>query len=209
MPNKTLIYVIIAIVILGAAAGIYFTRENKTPANESMGENGPSPITESGVKEESNKEENILVKDDFSIKKPDGWEEASAPVGVSAIIVNTNEQITDPAAKKINFRSYFSVSYDTLQGKTEPEYFNYIKNSLTQSLPEIKFTQEKQITINNDKAQALEADLTQQGVDFKILMVITKGQENDVWIIAFNTLKSKWDGYKDLFYQTAATFRLK
>lgn len=191
MQNKTLIYTIIAIIILGAAAGIYFTRENKILGNESI------------------KEENVLVTDDFSIERPEGWEQMSAPMGVSAIVVNVNEQITDPEAKKINFRSYFSVSYDTLQGKTEPEYFNYIKNSLTQALPEIKFTQEKQITINNDKAQALEADLTQQGVDFKVLMVITKGQGSDVWIISFNTLKSKWDGYKDLFYQTAGTFRLK
>jgi len=33
--------------------------------------------------------------------------------------------------------------------------------------------------------------------------------EKDVWVISFNTTKTGWDGYKEIFYSIADSFSLK
>jgi len=213
MSNKILIYITVAlIIVLGVVAGTYFVKENKLPDNElekeetiipSNGlEDNKSGFSGNETGPEAQEEENLLVKDDFSIKVPEGWRETTALQGISAMIINVNEEITDPNVKKINFRSYFSVSYDSLQERGMEEYVEYTKNSLSQVIPGIVFT--------HQEAQAIEAEITQQGVDFKVLIVFVKGvEEEDVWVISFNTVKGNWDGYKDLFYEIAESFKVK
>ena len=130
-------------------------------------------------------------------------------MGASAMAVNANESINDPAAQKINFKSYFAVSYDTLQGKSMSEYEQIVKSGLQQTISNVVFTKEQDMTINGKSAHALEAELTQQGVNFKILLVVVRGQGDDVWVMSFNTTKSSWDGYKETFYGVANSFNLK
>ena len=202
MSNKKIIYIAIALIaIFGIVAGIYLTKEDKLPNgglnNEIIEENN---FTNNGTDQKT--EENLLVKDDFSINVPEGWQETAAPQGISAMVVNINEEVTDPAAKRINFKSYFSISYDSSQGRSREEYLEYTKNILEQSIPEIVFT--------HQEAQAIEAEITQQGVDFKVLIVMVNGVgEEDIWAISFNTTKDKWNEYKDLFYETAGSFLAK
>ena len=114
----------------------------------------------------------VLVSDDFSIDLPQGWEGRPAPMGASAMAINVNEEINDPAAKKINFQSYFAVSYDTLQERSNEEYIQYTKDSLTLVSPEISFAEEKQMTIGSKDAYAIEVGVTRQGIDFKILLIL-------------------------------------
>ena len=214
MKNKTLIYIIILliiIIVLGIAGVIYFAKENKFSnggSGESAEESGLfGKETAQGEQEEE--EENVLFNDNFSINIPEGWRETAASVGVSAMVVNVNEEITNPDAKKINFKSYFSVVYDSLQGKSKEEYIDYLKNSLEQAVPGIIFIQEKTTTMNERNAYALEAELKQQGVDFNVLIILVYGDGEDIWVMSFNTLRDKWTDYKDLFYQTADTFQIK
>jgi len=63
--------------------------------------------------------------------------------------------------------------------------------------------------INSRTARAIEADLTQQGVNFKILIVAVKGEGDDVWVISFNTLQSSWMAYQETFSDIANSFKLK
>jgi len=185
MNKKNLVYtVVILLTALAIGAGVYF-------------------------KKDSQPENNILAKDDFSISVPQGWQETQAPTGVSAIVVNASEEITDPAAQEVNFRSYLSVSRDSLKGKSKEEYIEDVKSSLGQLSPTVNFTEDKQIMVGEKEAEAMEVEITQQEVNFKVLLVLVWGEGEDVWVMGFNTTEDKWNEYSSLFYQIAATFQIK
>ncbi len=223
MKNKTIIIVIIVLgVVLAALIGVYFVKQNQNsvPVN-SVSENaaanqtpaGNLGETESGAgasnQTDTEQSQNKIITDDFSINLPTGWEQTAPAMGTSAMAINANENINDPAAQKINFKSYFAVSYDTLQGKNVNDYLQTVKDGVSQAISNIVFTKEQDIKMNGSSAHAIEAELAQQGVNFKILMVVIAGQGEDVWVISFNTTKSSWDGYKETFYDIAGSFSLK
>lgn len=237
MKNKTMIIVLIILgIALTTLIGVYFIGQNKLPINllknttqqnqnsapvNSASENAatnqaPAPkpgetISGAGTNKQTNTEQprNKLVTDDFEVNLPAGWRQTAPAIGASVMAVNANENINDPAAQKINFKSYFAVSYDTLQDKSMSEYLQIVKNGLQQTISNVAFTKDRDMTINGRFAHAIEAELTQQGVNFKILMVIIAGQGKDVWVMSFNTTKNSWDGYKETFYGIANSFNLK
>jgi len=205
MKNKIIILVIFAVILI-ILAGFYFFKQDKSKSDL------PTNIKDSAEKNNQTDNEQLqkkLVTDDFEITLPVGWEQTTPAIGTSAMAVNENEKLDDPAAQKINFKSYFAISYDTLQKKSLSEYLQNIKNTLLQTISNVVFTNEQDIIIDNKPARAVEAELTQQGVDFKILMVVIAGQQEDVWVISFNTTKSSWDGYKEIFSNITKSFSLK
>jgi len=209
MRNKIAIIVsIIVIVAIAAVIGFYFIQKNKAPA--SLIENN-MPLRQSGANDQisSEQSQNKLITDDFEINLPEGWRKTAPAMGSSAMAVNADEQLNDPAAQKINFRSYFAVSYDTLQGESLNEYLQGVKSQLQQTISGVVFAQEHDTTINGKAARAFEASFIQQGVNFKILMVAVKGTGDDVWIISFNTLQSAWAEYQKTFSDIAGSFSLK
>jgi len=209
MKNKIAVVILIIVVIAGAAAiGFYFSRQNKQPSGPV--ENTALP-NQTGTNNQINNEQsqNKLVTNDFEINLPVGWQKTTPPVGASAMAIKADEQLNDPAAQKINFRSYFAVSYDTMQGKSLSEYIQTVKNQLQQTIPGVVFAQEQDTTINDKTARAFEADFNQKGVNFKILMVAVKGSGDDVWVISFNTLQSTWAEYQKTFSDIVGSFNLK
>ena len=237
MKNKTIVIILIVLgVALAVLIGIYFIRQNKSPVNPSenaaqQNQNGvpansasentatnqaPASNPEgtasgTGINKQTDTErpQDKLVTNDFEVDLPTGWRQTAPAMGASAMAINANEHIDDPAAQKINFKSYFAVSYDTLQGKNMSEYAQTVKSGLQQAISNAVFTKEQDMTINGRSARAIEVELTQQGVNFTILMVIVKGQGDDVWVMSFNTTKSSWEGYKETFYDIANSFSLK
>jgi len=209
MKNKIVIIVlIIVIVVIAVATGFYFSRQNKQSTSPAGNAALPS---QTGENNQTNGEQpqNKLVTDDFEINLPAGWQKTAPAIGSSAMAVKINEQLSDPVAQKINFRSYFAVSYDTAQGKSLNEYMQTVKSQLQQAISGIIFAQEHDTTINGKAARAFEADFNQQGVNFKILMVAIDGVGDDVWVISFNTLQSTWAEYRDSFSNIASSFSLK
>ncbi|OGH76805.1 MAG: hypothetical protein A2469_03160 [Candidatus Magasanikbacteria bacterium RIFOXYC2_FULL_40_16] len=209
MKNKiAIIVLIIAIVAILGGIGFYFIQKNKAPANSLK---NTTPPSQTGTNNQVNSEQsqNKLVTDDFEISLPEGWQKTAPAIGASAMAIKADEQLTDPAAQKINFRSYFAVSYDTLQGKSLSEYLQSVKIQLQQTISGAVFAQEHDTTINGKPARAFEASFTQQGVNFKILMVVVKGVNDDVWVISFNTLQSTWAEYQKAFSDIANSFSLK
>ena len=209
MKNKIVIIIIIMVVaVMAIAAGFYFIQKNKLSAN-------PVENTTSAGQFETNNQtspeqpQNKLATDDFEINIPEGWRQTVPAIGSSAMAVKADEQLNDPAAQKINFRSYFAVSYDTLQGKSLSEYLQVVKSQLQQTISGAVFAQEHDTTINGKVARAFEASFTQQGANFKILMVAVKGVGDDVWVISFNTLQSTWAEYQKAFSDIAGSFSLK
>lgn len=197
MKNKVIIAVIVVILIIFAGVVGYFYR----------GAIEETASTNSGVYREV--EKNQLVKDNFSVTVPDGWREMAAPVGVSAMVVNTAEKITDPAAQKINFQTYYSISYDVLGGKTGEEYVSYLKDSLKQILPDINFIGDYPQNFDGREVLFIESEVVQRGIDFTLISALFRGANNDMWIISLNTTKDKASDYKDLFEDIVKSFKLK
>jgi len=209
MKNKITIFILIIVVaVVAALIGFYFVQKNRSPID--FVNNVVLP-DQSGVNNQVSAEQlqNKLVTDDFEITLPAGWRKTEPVMGASAMAINANEQLSDPAAQKINFKSYMAVSYDTLQGKSLSEYSQSVKNQLSQAISNVVFANEQDVMINGRSARAIEAELTQQGVNYKILMVVVTGKGDDVWVMSFNTLQSSWMGYQEVFSGIANSFNLK
>ncbi len=216
--SKYLLIIVVCLVIIGAGFGIYYFQKSGTEEQakqpiqnqeSSIGAESSPSMTQKEQPREETKKGILLVRDEYSVLIPVGWREIAAPTGVSAMVSYVDEEITDLNAKKINFKTYYSVQYDVLKDKSLTEYAKTIKNQLKQTLPEISFTNEWPLTVNGREAYNLEAELNQQGVDFKILMVSIKGQKDDIWTIAFNTPKTKWQQYQSLFQEIIQSFEVK
>ncbi|HLD27493.1 MAG TPA: hypothetical protein VJB39_01460 [Patescibacteria group bacterium] len=209
MKNKiAIIILIIVVVVIAAAVGFYFIQKNKSSIN-SVGNTVSPDQFETNNQTDSEQPQNKLVTDDFEINLPEGWRQTAPAIGTSAMAVNANERIDDSAAQKINFKSYVAVSYDMLQGKSLSEYLQSVKSQLQQTISNVIFAQEHDTTIKGKAARAFEANFTQQGVNFKVLMVAVKGIGDDVWVISFNTLQGSWAEYQETFSNIADSFSLK
>lgn len=208
MKNKTIISIVIVAIVATVAIIFYSGKQNKQPIVST--ENGVSPNqVETNNQIKKDQSQGKLITDDFEINLPAGWQKVAPPVGVSVMAVKIDEKIDDLAVQKINFRSYFAVSYDSTQEKSLSEYVQTIKGQLQQTIPDILFTQEQDTAINGKMAKAFEANFSQKGVNFKILMVVVEGLNNDVWVISFNTLQSVWAEYQKTFSDIVGSFKLK
>lgn len=154
-------------------------------------------------------QDEILDGNGFSVLIPKGWKEVVAPSGVSAMVLNAEEEITDPALQKLNFQSYYSVSYDTLKEKTMEEYVVYVKDMVKQFAPDIIFTSEESLKVNTNNAYKIEADLNQQGADFKVFIFLVKGKDSDIWNMSFNSGAVNWEKNKEEFNRIGGTFTIK
>lgn len=193
--KKPIVLIVVITIIIIAAGGFYLYKTGQLF----------SPKPKEIILENK---DNVVTKDDFSVKLPDGWEEVSTPAGAVLTAIDSNEKIIDANAQKINFRSYFAVVYDKLGDKTKDGYYQILKDSLKQSFTGISFIKEEKGLVDNKDTYFLEAAFTQQEVNFKILLSINIGDQ-DIWIISFNTIESNWDNYQDIFYQTAESFAVK
>lgn len=205
MKNKVIVVILVVLAVIAAAFAIfYFTR---TSGGEGSIKENQQALPESNG--QANGSTQKIVTDEFSIDLPAGWQKIDAITGVSAMAVDAAEDITDPAAKEINFRTYLAIVYDELQGKSLSEYMQASKTELQGIVSSVVFRNEQDITINGRVAKALEAEFTQQGVNFKILMVLVSGEGDDVWTISLNTVESSWDSYKELFSDIVNSFIVK
>ena len=196
MNKKNLIWaIIIGAVIIGA--GVYYFVFYSSPSNSQHPQN-----------QQAATQAQMVDRPQYSVSVPEGWVEVQAPTGASTMVVNALEQQTDPNLQKINFRTYYSVSYD-MSSSTLADYVKLNKNSLTQLIQGVTFSNEKEVTINGRDAYSMDMQLTQQGVDFKVKMVTFRGNGNDIWILALNTVPAYWDGYQDTFNQVINSFTIK
>lgn len=211
-----ILVILVVIYILGQNKAANFdenmiTGDIKMQNNEAAG-NGLQGEAGAGNQTEINNtgEKNKLVTGDFSMDLPEGWKGVpNTLTEVTAMAANVNEDINDSAAKTINFKSYLAVSSDLLGGKTMNEYMVSLKNELQAAVPDIVFINENSLTISEKPSRAIEAEMIQQGVNFKVLIIAIQGNDDDVWVLSYNTVKSRWDGYAEAFAASAKSFILK
>ncbi|MFA5355376.1 MAG: hypothetical protein WC302_01395 [Candidatus Paceibacterota bacterium] len=219
--KKIVLISVILIIVLAILAGFYIFNKNKlsvVPPEDIPQNDEPSEASDQNElladnqteMDDAAKERNKLVTDDFSMDLPVGWSKTQNTMAeVTAMAANMNEDIGDAAAQAINFKSYLAVSSDLLQGKTMDEYMSSVKSELQTAVPGIIFTNENSLTINGKPTRAIEAEMTQQGVNFKVLIVVVQSDDAEVWVMSYNTVKSSWDEYKEDFSESARSFVIK
>jgi flagellar basal body-associated protein FliL len=214
--NKSFSTLLIIIILFVLAAMAYwfltsqidFSGENSPVANI-VNNVVPNTSSENNVNQNQPSNENILATDDFSLTYPTPWRQVSSITGVSAMLIRVNENITNPAAKKMNFQTYLAVSYDFSEGKTKEQVVEYLKNELYLVLPEAIFSQENFLTINGREAYATEITFRKSGLDFRVLEVVVWGNENDLWVLSYNTLEELWQDNVSDFEKMTKSFIVK
>jgi hypothetical protein len=195
--NKKIILAVVIVVVATAAVFIGFK----------LGSNN-QPVSLDDLLYQDVKTD-LIEKEEYSFKPLAGWKESRPPAGVNLMLVNTEEKTGDEALDRINFKSYLAVSYDTLNGRNETEYIDYLKEQIRQASANVNFLSENSQRINNNDAYVMEAEIAQGGANFKVLIAVIGDTGEGRWILSFNTGQITWENYRDEFYQTIDSFRLK
>ena len=147
--------------------------------------------------------------EEFSIIVPSGWSTQTQLPGTLMTAMNlTESHPNDPAAAKINFKSYISVSFDETDGKTLGALTKMVESQISQTVTSAKVIDQKDETIDGEPAKFIEIALTQQGTDFTVFIAIVI-QGNKYYVISGNTPTTKWEENRPLFEHAAESFRLK
>jgi len=150
-----------------------------------------------------------VEKNDFSLMFPVGWEEGNAPMGVSALYVNTQDEPNDPEAQRINFQSYLSVILDTFNGMPLADYMELLKTNFTSSVSDMTAIDEDYMTIGGRDSMYHVAAFEQRNIRFVALFFVISGENNESWVLTFNTTEDTWTEYKDTFFAIANTFHVE
>lgn len=203
MNKKALFIGLVLLLLVGLSVGAVIFFKNRQSAGTTLPENdGVSDIAGDSSTALA------LVKKDFSVVPPAGWKEVSAPAGVLLMVANLDENITDPALIQRGFRSYFTVGYQGLEGKSQEDFLQFIRDSLSQSFPDIAYSKDEAADFAGGRGQTMEMTLTQGGSPFKVMVTTLWGNSEDAWVISFNTTPDRWSDYGSQFYQVADSFRL-
>lgn len=203
------IYVALAAIILlavGVIIGMYIPRLEQDAENRKAEK---TQMEQQKQFEEKISKDRTFDQKDFAIKIPAGWTEISPMPSTSATIMAATEKVTDPALQKINFKSYYAITYDTLSGKTLKDYLANMKTTLPKIIPTIKLSTEKSTKVNGQPAYTFESTASQRGADFNLLVAVIQGKNNDVWTLSFNTGVGFWTAYEDIFYSVIDSFIIK
>lgn len=184
---KKNIIIIIVLVFIGLGAVYKFIKSNKELL---------VPSIKKGLTEEK-----IIYKDEFQILLPQGWREIN-PMANGVSMSAWDEKISEEdAAKKINYHANYNVTYGKLEEQSKDDYLKMMKEQIKTLAPSVNFI--------NEKSNSFEAELRQQNVDFKALIVLVFEKNNDVWNISFNAPKSEYEKYKPIFEKVAESFLAK
>lgn len=225
MKIRILIVAITAVFLTALSAAGFFVYKQKpgTEVKESVpviiGEETPT----AGSKEESptppsgggeTLEETILLKGDFEITLPPGWQETSTlPEGFLALAIDAKEDVSSGIFQKLDFRTNLSIKSDDMTKYASMDsfekYVESIKISLVQAIPSISFIREEQKTINGNRAILIECESLQEETGFKTLLVFIEGNNGAIYALSFNAFQSSWTSYRDAFYKIAESFKLK
>lgn len=202
---------VILLLIAATGAGIYYFSQQKPIQPNTSGINQPQnqqqPQTSSLPAKPA---ENKYEGEDFFIVIPEGWDKSQQPLPGTLLTLykNKEDHTDDPNAQKINFKSYMAISFDRIQGKTKGRILDMVKQSLLQLSPSAKITALPEETFNNQTADLIEINLSQQDVNFKVLVaIVIKGDK--YFTLSANTTEKKWASYKEDFYKALKSLRLK
>jgi len=223
MKNKKLYFLFfLAIILIGIVLAIRFSSDEDTwlckdgvwvkhgnPSSEKP-LNGCGNSSDNAGKDARpiiKTEDGKIVTDNFEITLPYGWYKLDNPMpGVTLMVVNGGEQPQEEATKKINFRSYFAITYassDQTLDKFFPEYEvkSIIKDAVIENIQDT--------VINGYPVKAFEIRTNQQGVNMRVFVALVKGNDNDIWTVTLNTTEQLWPTYQTFIPELLNTFKIK
>jgi len=150
-----------------------------------------------------------IVTDDFEINLPYGWIKMEKPMpGITLMVVNDNEQPNDENTKKINFRSYYAITYVSWE-KDLNDYLPVYENELKSVASGAIIENINDGNVNDQQAKFFDTKISQQNINFKAFVAIVRGNNNDIWIFTFNTTESLWNNYQNFIPEILNTFKVK
>jgi len=132
--------------------------------------------------------DHVIIKDKFNILLPQDWQEINS-VDKSIVFSAQNSQ------------NSYHVTYDVVEDAYKIDYLTYVKQSILKVSPQVKFTLE-----NKDE---IEAELSQNKAIYKSWIKIIWGDNNEVYLLSFNSLKSDWESNKQIFDKVMDSFEIK
>lgn len=146
----------------------------------------------------------------FTLVLPPGWEtQEPAPEKfiLKATYIKNNSQ--DPLARKINYKTNLYVTREELDGKTLSEYVNLLNDKIKKMNSDSIIHSENETIFNDNQAYLVDVELKNNGIEFKSIMGVIQGKNDDVWVISFNTPKLDWINTAVQFYGVLNSFQLK
>jgi len=215
MKIKLLIVVItfVVLAVLGIAGFYIYKILNRPAGSTALPAETEENFENPPAGEEALKETRV-IKEEFEMTLPPGWQEATTPPeGIWLMAIDVKEDVSRGVFQKLDFRTNFSVKSDDVTKyagiSSFEDYVASVKTSLVQTISGINFGQEEQKIINGLPTIFIECSSRQEEADFKTLLVFVKASDNIVYAISFNTFQDSWSTYKDLFYWIAESFKLK
>jgi len=132
--------------------------------------------------------DHLVTKDKFSVLLPKDWQE----------IVPINNSIVFSAQ---NSQNSYHVTYDIVEDAYKNDYLIYIKQSILKVSPQVQFILENK--------NEIEAELSQNKAIYKSWIKIIWGNNNEVYLLSFNSLKSDWESNKPIFDKIVDSFEIK
>ena len=195
-----IITIIVGVLVVGAGIGYWFGRGSKIGILEQ---------SLAGQKENRGSQAGVpYVGDGFTIIPPTGWIQTHLPSTLVSYQNSSEVQPKGSTAEKINFKSYMAVSSYSTSGKTLDEVVDLVKRQVESVAPTISFLPVSDGTIDNQPAKFIEANVSMQEVDFKVMLAVAmKGDK--YFTISSNTTTEKWPEYRDIFYNVLNSFKFK
>jgi len=211
---KLILSIIVVVIVLGGGIWWYLTNNKdaqrpQSASQESFPNTDKLPFVQQPPTQEDLNNGGVIANDNFSIDYPAGWASSTAPEGIDALIIKQDENITNQQALTAGFQSYIAVSPDSFAQKSQAQYVDLVKQQLSSLLPDATFTNEHAATINGRSAYEFEIKLNQNDINFHVLMVVIQGNNDDAWVISFNTLEEFWSGYAQTFADISNSFQVK
>jgi len=146
----------------------------------------------------------------FKLVLPPGWETqepAPEPFVLKATYVKNNSK--DRLARKINYKTNLSVAHEALEEETLPEYINLLDDKIKNMQNDSIIRSEGQTVFNNNSAYLIDAEMKDNGIEFKNIVGVISGKKDDVWVISLNTTKLDWEDTAFQFYGVLNSFQLR
>ncbi len=193
--------IIIVIIAIGLAIWFWFGyKEEAADSNTNESSNGN--VNESA-------EENKFIHEDFTIIAPAGWANHQI-TGTLATFYNVNEQHPEgSAAANINFKTYLAVAFDTTADQTLDQINDKAISDIKSAAPSSEVVSTDEETINGLPGRINILTMTQQEVDYKVMMaIILSEEENRDYVVSGSTTVEKWSEYETEFLESIRSFEL-
>lgn len=192
---------LLIVVLLAVLLAFVFLQKQQANIQQPVSQNQQEEHT-TGLKPPT-----VYQGEDFRITIPEGWSIQNRMPGTILTLGNPQENIsTNSAAKKINFKSFISVSEGSIQERNIDEIVEFVKKTEIETAlnPRVTEVLSDEFPIEQ---RLFGATFTHQDVNIHAQFAVYVAQDK-YFLISGKTIDYMWPSYKDTFYQVIESFKL-